>query len=107
MTFILFLSFLASLLVMAYGSYSPLFRLISEQLLGDEQLLTFYQDLADAQAEWCVQNGFAVAFARQQWLEIFLQVELWLTVVFVCVIVIMFVTTISYMFHHTTCGGRK
>ncbi|CAK0866655.1 unnamed protein product [Prorocentrum cordatum] len=107
MTFLLFLSFLGSLLVMAYGSYAPLFRLISETLLGDDSLLTFYQDFANAQAEWCVQNGFAIAFAQAQWLEIFLQVELWLTLVFMCVVVIMIVTTISYMFHHTTCGGRK
>jgi hypothetical protein len=107
MTFVLFLSFLASLLVMVYGSYSPLFRAVSEGLLGDDRLLAFYEDVADAQAEWCMQNGLAQSFARQQWLQIFLQVELWLTLVSVCVMLIMFVTTISYMLHHTTCGGRK
>jgi hypothetical protein len=107
MTFVLFLSFLASLLVMVYGSYSPLFRAVSEGLMGDDRLLTFYEDVADAQAEWCMQNGLAVSFARQQWQQIFLQVELWLTLISVCVMLIMFVTTISYMLHHTTCGGRK
>jgi len=101
MTFLLFLSFVASLLNMVYGSYQPLFRAISPDVL--EAYITF----AGFQADWCVQNEFAVAFARAQWVEVFLEVELWLTLIFFVVMFIMFITTISYMLHHTTCGGRK
>jgi hypothetical protein len=110
MTFLLFLSFVASLLVLVYGSYVPLFADISRLLLGSEAIIDGYSSLAGNQADFFIEFILwraDVSFARQEWLEVFLEVQLWLTLIFCVVMFIMFVTTASYMLHHTTCCGRK
>ncbi|CAK0826177.1 unnamed protein product [Prorocentrum cordatum] len=108
MTFILFLSFIGSLVNLVYGyGYTGLLEEFSLRVFGGDLFYVAMVDVATQLSDWCVAYGAVEEVYKYIFIDMFLNVQGWLIAMLLFFVVLTIITMASHYLHHCACCGRK
>mmetsp|Transcript_10751 Transcript_10751/g.29944 ORF Transcript_10751/g.29944 Transcript_10751/m.29944 type:complete len:1698 (-) Transcript_10751:367-5460(-) len=103
MAFCVFTLFVASLANLMYGQGTRGFI----RMLGSESGLEGALDLARGQADWLIQQGLAASTEQEAWTTVILDTQIWVALVLGFLLLLVLSSSLSYVLHHCTCGGKR
>mmetsp|Transcript_11609 Transcript_11609/g.20064 ORF Transcript_11609/g.20064 Transcript_11609/m.20064 type:complete len:777 (+) Transcript_11609:3-2333(+) len=107
MAFLLFLLFIVSTFFMtfSYGT-DDLLRMFLETVVGDDQFSQHLKGRAYVMAQWFAQTLDQAAQSVEDYQEMFYQTMLWTIFLVVAIVIVWFITLISYYTHHCLGWNR-
>merc|ERR1719428_110441 len=101
MTFLLFLSFIGSLVNLVYGfGYTGLIKELSSLVFGGDMFYIAMVDVATELSDWCVAYGAITEVYKYIFVDMFLNVQGWIFAMILFFMGLTAVTTISHYLHH-------